>query len=247
VASDGKWYPPELHPDAQAASQAAAPAVQPAAEPDAGGQAGAAGQFAGGQFPADQTLGAPAEGTTPAESRTRLFVLIGLLVIAVAAGAAYLVHRSSSSTTPVTAAPPLVTPTTSGPSAAQDRTAQASLNSASTSASAIYQAAGRSFATLTPTTLSKATTPVTVVGPTVPSTSSSTVSMASTTQAVLLTNASASGSCWWILHVEVTAPGVAAGLPTAPGMYYNRSQGPSCQAGSFPTSGWRTTGFVGLG
>jgi hypothetical protein len=34
-ASDGKWYPPELHPDAQAAAQAAAPvyAVAPAYEP----------------------------------------------------------------------------------------------------------------------------------------------------------------------------------------------------------------------
>ncbi len=251
MASDGQWYAPELHPDARAASQvpaapdslaspnpAALPGYVPPAFPTA--DTGATGA---------QTISAGSAGSA-GPNRTRLFVLVGLLVVVIALGVAYLVHRSSSSTTsPVATTPATSTPATQqgskGP--AEDRVAQAELNSALTAASAFYEGNGRSFATLTPAALQSTLPSISVVGAGEPSTTAGTISLASTTQAVLLTDASASGTCWWILHIAGTAPGVAAGLPTAPGLYDDRSTGPLCRAAGFPTRGWQTTGFTGLG
>lgn len=125
---------------------------------------------------------------------------------------------------------------------AADRSAQASLNSGLTDAKAVY-AADQSFPADTAYQLGRNDPALQFVSATTPTTSPGTISVATVPQAILMTNRSDAGTCWWALVVATAPAGVGAGLPSVPGIYYNQSTGASCQASDFPTAGWQSNSY----
>jgi type II secretory pathway pseudopilin PulG len=123
--------------------------------------------------------------------------------------------------------------------AVPDRAAQAGLNTALTDAKALY-ARDQTYPADTPTQLGRGDPALQFVAAPAPSTAWDSISLANTSEALLMTNRSASGTCWWILDVEAVPAGVGPGLPSAPGVYDDRSQGATCQASDYPTGGWQT-------
>ncbi len=125
---------------------------------------------------------------------------------------------------------------------ASDRSAQSNLNTALTDARATYAATGAFPADLA-AQLGQTEPSLQFVPDPASSASPETISVASTSQAVLMTDRSPSGTCWWVLAVGSTPSGVGPGLPSVHGVYYDSSQGLACQASVYPTTGWQSNGF----
>ncbi len=221
-AGDGRWYPREENP------------------------ANAVGTSADEQRPrARQWIGSPDLGRYILRGGRRFSPVASgvafpvVLAVALVGGALHAVLHGTSASSNA----PAPTVTGSGTVSAPDQAAQGALASALFSARELYEQGGSTFSITTPAKLEEGLRPLTVVGGDVPSTSPTTISLATTGQAALLTTSSSSGECWWMLDVETSAPGVGAGLPTAPGTYYAASAGPSCLAYHPPSTGWQPRQF----
>ena len=240
-ATDGRWYAPESHPAAQAPPPpfglppAGGPPPPQGPPPRPTGWADPQAQPGPGDPPAQPGPGYPpghgyGYGYAPPTAKkmpTWAIVLIccggGLFVLAILLAIAIPTFIGVSNN-------------------AADRSAQASLNSGLTDAKAVY-AADQSFPADTAYQLGRNDPALQFVSATTPTTSPGTISVATVPQAILMTNRSDAGTCWWALVVATAPAGVGAGLPSVPGIYYHQSTGASCQASDFPTAGWQSNSY----